>query len=135
VLIHAGGIAAYNGYLYVADTYNGLRCREPKLVRRPLSPGWTDVTGTLVANDLHEIGRRQMQGAVGVSGTYCLSVSAGETRRGQLMSWKPGGGPPVRQSRLPTGPEDLSCHGGEKVMWTVGEYDDFRYAYAVDPTA
>ncbi|MGW3493155.1 hypothetical protein [Streptomyces sp. NPDC001020] len=225
VRIHAGGIAAYNGCLYVADTYNGLRVfdlgtilvarddrpqwvglhgngdagdyysygykyvlpqvgaldnaglrlrfsavsvdrtasphsllvceydqdgtitynsdfrgrpnrsRKPKLVRWPLSPGWTDETGSMVANEVHEVGRRQMQGAAGVNGTYYLSVSAGRTRRGQLMSWKPGGGSPVRQSLLSTGPEDLSYHGSEKVMWTVGEYHDFRYAYAVDPTA
>ncbi|MFF5538035.1 hypothetical protein ACFY71_37205 [Streptomyces cinerochromogenes] len=225
VRIHAGGIAAYNGYLYVADTYNGLRVfdlstilvagndrptwvglhgngdagdyysygykyvlpqvgaydnvglrlrfsavsvdrttsphsllvceydqdgtigynsdfrgrpnnsRKPKLVRWPLSPGWSDATGSLVANEVWEVGRRQMQGAASVNGTYYLSVSAGQTRRGQLMSWKPDGGAPARQSRLSTGPEDLSYHGSEKVMWTVGEWEDFRYVYAVDPTA
>jgi hypothetical protein len=225
IRIHAGGIAAYDGYLYVADTYNGLRVfdlstilvarddrpgwvglhgngdagdyyshgytyvlpqvgaydnaglrlrfsatsvdrttspnsllvceydvdgtirynsdfrgspnasRQPKLVRWPLSPGWTDTTGTLSANEVHEVGRRQVQGAASVNAGYYLSVSAGQTNRGQLMSWRPGGGPAVRQSRLSTGPEDLSYDGSENVMWTVGEWNDFRYAYAVDPTA
>lgn len=222
---HAGGIAAYNGYLYVADTFNGLRVfdlstilvarddrprwvglhgngdagdyysygykyvlpqvgaydnaglrlrfsalsvdrtttphsllvseyaedgimayddefrgrpnrsRKPKVVRWPLVPGWSDRTGSLSATEVHEVGQKQVQGAASVAGTYYLSVSAGRTRRGRLMSWKPSAGAARLQSRLSTGPEDLSYDGYDKVMWTVGEWEDFRYAYAVDPTA
>ncbi|WFB07301.1 hypothetical protein LRS74_09760 [Streptomyces sp. LX-29] len=208
---HAGGIAAYGGYLYVADTYKGLRVFDlstilvarddraewiglhgngdagdyysygykyllpqvgaydnagrrlrfsavsvdrttsphsllvseydedgrprPNAVRWPLAPGWNDQTGRLAATEVHAIGQRQVQGAASVDGTYYLSVSAGQSRRGRLMAWRPESGAPQTRSRLSAGPEDLSYDGRDRVVWTVGEYDHFRYAYAVDPTA
>ncbi|MEV4443294.1 hypothetical protein AB0K09_30695 [Streptomyces sp. NPDC049577] len=63
-----------------------------------------------------------IQGAVGVRGTYYLSMSAGPTGNGHLRTWRPGWGAPKPLWRTPPGPEDLSYDRRGNVLWSLGEY-------------
>jgi hypothetical protein len=124
----------------LASEYTSTERVRPKVLRLPL----TELGNTpdrLVATDVREItrrrgnstvGQRSIQGAVSVDDTYYLSVSAGNGR-GALYSWTPGATRPTRRSTLSVGPEDLSYDRTENVLWTCGEYESFRYVYAVDP--
>ncbi|WP_345580982.1 hypothetical protein [Streptomyces prasinosporus] len=113
---------------------------RPKVLRLPLTE-LSNAPNKLVGADVRTItrrrggrtvGQRSIQGAVSVSDTYYLSVSAGNAR-GTLYSWTPGATSPTRRSTLSVGPEDLSYDRTENVIWTCGEYESFRYVYAVDP--
>ncbi|MBA2811170.1 hypothetical protein E0500_028145 [Streptomyces sp. KM273126] len=126
----------------LASEYTASERARPKVLRLPLT-GLGNAPNKLVGKDVRPItrrrggrtvGQRSIQGAVSVNNTYYLSVSAGNAR-GRLYSWTPGAARPTPRSTLSVGPEDLSYDRTENVLWTCGEYESFRYVYAVDPTS
>ncbi|WP_447040511.1 hypothetical protein [Streptomyces sp. DSM 118878] len=129
-----------SAHTMVASEYVPNERTRPKVLRLPLTELST-APDELVGTDVRTItrrrggrtvGQRSIQGAVSVDDTYYLSVSAGDAR-GTLRSWKPGATSPTHRSNLSVGPEDLSYDKTENVLWTCGEYESFRYVYAVDP--
>jgi len=78
-----------------------------------------------------EIGISGMQGVVVVDGRHYVSTSAGAYRRGSLWSGHPGS---LQQHPgvLTVGPEDLAYQRSSDQLWSLSEYPNHRYVYAMD---
>lgn len=78
-----------------------------------------------------DIGIPGMQGVVVVDGQHYVSTSAGARRRGSLSVGRPGSlkrHPGV----LTVGPEDLAYQASTDRLWSLSEYPNNRYVYAMD---
>ncbi|MFF4229071.1 hypothetical protein [Streptomyces sp. NPDC001820] len=77
-----------------------------------------------------------IQGAVSVRKTFYLSVSNGKKNRGFLKTARPREGVAEARTvgRVPAGPEDVSYQavsGTPGRIWSLNEYENNRYVYAI----
>lgn len=72
-----------------------------------------------------------MQGATVVGGTWFVTASAGRFLRGSLYVGRPGA---FRRRRwvLPVGVEDITYWPSRDELWSLSEYPDRRYVFAMD---
>ncbi|MEU2511838.1 hypothetical protein [Streptomyces syringium] len=103
--------------------------KAPRLVRWPLNPGTGAIAQQRDSGQFAMKGEWRIQGAVGIGGAYHFSLSNGDAR-GSLTSWKRGR-PRPEPRELTKAPEDLSHHGSEKALWSLGEAAGNRYVYSV----
>lgn len=90
-----------------------------------------DDRGFAFPTELHDQQVERMQGAALAHGTWFLTSSMGEGNPGDLWVGKPG---EYRRHRgvLPTGPEDITYLPQRHQLWTLTEWPDRRWVYAID---
>ncbi|HEV7742454.1 MAG TPA: hypothetical protein VGO65_08540, partial [Pseudolysinimonas sp.] len=119
----------------VAGEY-GDGSRADRLVRLGI-----DADGALIADDdgasapleMHEPGVYRMQGVCVVDGTWYVTSSNGERRRGDLWAGYPGNLTRHRHV-LPAGPEDLAYDRATRRLWSLSEWPGRRRVFTVDPS-
>lgn len=114
-----------------AELVAGEYAREgtPRLVRLPLPPL---LAGRPVdAVEVVAAGVRSMQGVARVDGTYWVSASRGDARRGRLWHGNAEHAFQRIDDALPVGCEDLSYDAAGRRLWTQGEHPGQRLVLAV----
>lgn len=76
----------------------------------------------------------RMQGTALVEGRWVMTASAGEGNPGDLWVGRPGA-LERRRGVLPTGPEDITWWPQRRELWTLTEWPDRRWVYAIDADA
>lgn len=122
------------GLRLVAGEYGNTGTTD-RLIRLTLDAGGALVTGPSGVSaplDVHEPGLRRMQGVCVVDGTWFLTTSNGERRRGDLWAGVPGD---LRRHRavLPPGPEDLAVDPVTGMLWSLSEWPGRRRVFQIDP--
>jgi hypothetical protein len=105
-----------------------------RLVRYPLDRDTfhlaTHEDGTSRPVWLDERGLGHMQGATVVGGTLYVTVSRGRYRLGRMYVGEPGGFRSVPRA-LPAGPEDISYWPSTDLLWSLTEYPNRRFVFAM----
>jgi hypothetical protein len=118
----------------VAGEY-GRKGGSHRLVRFALDPSTgllrSDDRGWSVPAALYDRQIPRMQGATVVDGTWFVTASAGEGVPGDLWVGRPGAYTRHR-GVLPTGPEDLTYWPQRAQVWTLTEWPDRRWVFALD---
>jgi hypothetical protein len=118
----------------VAGEY-GSGSMTTRLVRYEIDPATsllrTDDAGTSRPLVLEERGIGHTQGATVVGGRWYLTTSAGRYRLGSVWTGTPGD---LRRSRfaVPVGVEDITYWPSTDQLWSLSEYPNHRYVFAMD---
>lgn len=101
-----------------------------RLARFPLPAEPAEAPAPLRSAEVLATDISSMQGACRVDGTYMVSASSGQFRRGHLWA---GGADGFRRhaGALPVGPEDLAWDGASGRLWTQTEYPGRRAVVSV----
>lgn len=95
----------------------------------------TDADGYARATEAYDVSVTSMQGATAIGGKYYLSTSDGDSNRGDLATFTPGGSVVMHTDTLPIGPEDLSYWDSRDQLWSVTEYAGHRSVFAIRASA
>jgi hypothetical protein len=95
----------------------------------------TDADGYARATEAYDVSVTSMQGATAIGGKYYLSTSDGDSNKGDLATFTPGGSVVMRTDTLPIGPEDVSYWDSRDQLWSVTEYAGSRSVFAVRASA
>ena len=98
--------------------------RETELLRR-------DDRGWAIPAELYDRQVERMQGAALVDGTWAITASAGKDNPGDLWVGHPGNYA-RHKGVLPVGPEDITYWPQRRQLWSVTEWPDHRWVYAID---
>jgi hypothetical protein len=118
----------------VAGEY-GAGAMTTRLVRYAIDPATslprTDEAGTARPLTVEDRGIGHTQGATVVQGRWYLTTSAGRYRLGSVWTGTPGD---LRRSRfaVPVGVEDISYWPATDELWSLSEYPNHRYVFAMD---
>jgi hypothetical protein len=108
-----------------------------RLVRFEIDPATsllrTDEAGTSRPLMLEERGIGHTQGATVVGGRWYLTTSAGRYRLGSVWAGTPGD---LRRFRFatPVGVEDITYWPSTDELWSLSEYPNHRYVFAMPRT-
>ncbi|TPW72243.1 hypothetical protein [Schumannella sp. 10F1B-5-1] len=83
-------------------------------------------------DEVHASGLRGLQGAVVVDGTWMLTSTNGDRRRGDLWVGSPDTGFERHREVLPSGPEDIAVDRARHRLWTHSEWPWRRRVVALD---
>lgn len=83
-------------------------------------------------DEVHASGLRGLQGAVVVDGTWMLTSTNGDRRRGDLWVGSPDAGFERHREVLPSGPEDIAVDRARRRLWTHSEWPRRRRVVALD---
>ena len=105
-----------------------------RLVRFPLDPESYHLAaredGTSRPIWLDERGPGHMQGAAVARDTYYVTSSRGSRRLGTMYVGQPGSFRAFNRA-LPVGPEDISYWPSRDMLWSLTEYPDRRFVFAM----
>ncbi|MBO4209098.1 hypothetical protein GSF22_24320 [Micromonospora echinofusca] len=94
-----------------------------------------DADGYVRGTEAYDVSVTSMQGATAINGKFYLSTSDGDTNRGDLATFRPGGAVTMHTDSLPIGPEDLSYWASRDQLWSATEYAGSRSVFAVRASA
>ncbi|GLW10885.1 hypothetical protein Misp01_60130 [Microtetraspora sp. NBRC 13810] len=122
-----------DGDLLISGEYtDGPDGAPGRVARWPLAADGTlaaDGSGTATAADAFSLPGHRIQGALSHEGRWYCSQSAGSGGNGTLIVARPGEEPESRS--YPVGPEDLTCWGEQKTLWSVTEFKGRRALFCV----
>jgi hypothetical protein len=95
----------------------------------------TSSDGYAHATQAYDLSVTSMQGATAIDGKYYLSTSDGASNKGDLATFAPDGSVVMHTDTLPIGPEDVSYWAGRDQLWSLTEYVNNRYVFAVRTSA
>lgn len=95
----------------------------------------TDADGYARATEAYDVSVTSMQGATAIGGKYYLSTSDGDSNKGDLATFTPGGSVVMRTDTLPIAPRTCPAGDSRDQLWSVTEYAGARSVFAVRASA
>ncbi|GAB3434048.1 hypothetical protein [Flindersiella endophytica] len=95
----------------------------------------TSSDGYAHGTQAYQVDVTSMQGAVSINNKYLLSTSDGDSNKGDLGEFTPGGSVVMNTDVLAIGPEDFSYWPDRGQVWTASEHPNQRNVYAFRASA
>ncbi|WP_020573878.1 hypothetical protein [Actinopolymorpha alba] len=91
--------------------------------------------GLTPGTEAYDMSVTSMQGATAINGKFYLSTSDGDSNKGDLATFRPGGSVAMHYDTLPIGPEDVSYWGDRDQLWSLTEHPNQRSVFAIRASA